>query len=80
MPSAVCLAMFDCLWRRGGLKAAVRTGGVRMSGQVIIQYATLISLGVGILGLGIAVLIHRQQVAKAVQESMASKEARVTGR
>jgi hypothetical protein len=54
--------MFDCLWRRGGLKVAVRTGGVRMSGQVIIQYATLISLEVGILGLGIAVLIHRQQV------------------
>jgi hypothetical protein len=76
MPSAVCLAM----WRRGGLKVAVRTGGVRMSGQVIIQYATLISLGVGILGLGMAVLIHRQQVATAVQESMACKEARVTGR
>jgi hypothetical protein len=37
-----------------------------MSGQVIIQYATLISLGVGILGLGIAVLMHRQQVATQI--------------
>jgi hypothetical protein len=37
-----------------------------MSGQVIIQYTTLISLGVGILGLGIAVLIHRQQAATQI--------------
>jgi hypothetical protein len=37
-----------------------------MSGQVIVQYASLISLAVGILGLGIAVLIHRQQVTTQI--------------
>ncbi len=36
-----------------------------MSAQVI-QYATLISLAVGILGLGLAVLIHRQQVTTQI--------------
>jgi hypothetical protein len=61
--SELCRPLFvwqcsTALWRRGGVKVAVRTGGDRMSGQVIIQYATLMSLGVGILGLGIAVLIH----------------------
>jgi hypothetical protein len=37
-----------------------------MSSQVIIQYATLISLVVGILGLATAVSINRQQVTTQI--------------
>lgn len=37
-----------------------------MSTQVLVQYATLVSLGVGVLGLATAVLIHRQQVTTQI--------------
>jgi hypothetical protein len=40
--------------------------GNRMSTQVVVQYATLVSLGVGVLGLATAVLIHRQQVTTQI--------------
>jgi len=37
-----------------------------MSTQVMIQYATLISLAIGMLGLGLAVSIHRQQITTQI--------------
>ena len=37
-----------------------------MSTQVVVQYATLVSLGIGVLGLALAVLIHRQQVTTQI--------------
>ncbi len=49
------------VWHFGCLKQ-----GNRMSTQVIVQYGTLVSLGIGVLGLAAAVLIHRRQVTTQI--------------
>jgi hypothetical protein len=37
-----------------------------MSSQVVVQYAAVVSLGAGVLGLALAVLIHHQQVTTQI--------------